>query len=416
MHYFFINQYYPPDGAPTGVALQAVAEELILNGHDVSVFCSKGSGYTGKIFGSSKQIKNTDEEQTKGKVRVVRSGSVSLGRHFFFLKLLDYLSFYVFVFVKLISVSDKPDRIIALTTPPYLSLIARLASKIRGADHAHWIMDVYPDVLISHGVVMKKGMAHSVLKFLACWGFGGKRCASVLTIGPEMEDKIKAYLKNPEKLSWVPLWSLGGELFQNQESVSALRKSRGWGENELILMYSGNMGLGHSFDDFLEMSLSLKEGERMVFFGGGKRKREIAEFVNQNPQAQLELHDYVPPGELGVHLSSADVHLVSLNPEWDGVMIPSKLQTIFALKRPVIYTGSRENSIARWIEDSDGGWVTAPNDTKALQNILEQTRHLETRRQKADKAFLFSQKNFSKNTRVRECIESLCKKKRHENF
>ena len=29
MHLVFINQYYPPDGAPTGIALAAVVEELV---------------------------------------------------------------------------------------------------------------------------------------------------------------------------------------------------------------------------------------------------------------------------------------------------------------------------------------------------------------------------------------------------
>ena len=35
----------------------------------------------------------------------------------------------------------------------------------------------------------------------------------------------------------------------NQEHVMALRKSRGWNDDELIVMYSGNMGLGHLFDE-----------------------------------------------------------------------------------------------------------------------------------------------------------------------
>ncbi|MDA7525768.1 hypothetical protein OAG85_01840 [Verrucomicrobiales bacterium] len=41
MRFFQLNQYYPPDVAPTGVLLSHVAEHLAGNGHKVTVLCSK---------------------------------------------------------------------------------------------------------------------------------------------------------------------------------------------------------------------------------------------------------------------------------------------------------------------------------------------------------------------------------------
>ena len=46
MHLVFLNQYYPPDVAPTGVMLEAVVEELARQGHAVTVLCAAG-GYAG---------------------------------------------------------------------------------------------------------------------------------------------------------------------------------------------------------------------------------------------------------------------------------------------------------------------------------------------------------------------------------
>ena len=90
--------------------------------------------------------------------------------------------------------SPKPDRIVALTTPPYLSLLARFFSKFHGADHAHWVMDLYPDVMEAHGMLKPGGMLNRVLGALTRWGFGGERCACVLSLGPDMAN------------GWVAIW------------------------------------------------------------------------------------------------------------------------------------------------------------------------------------------------------------------
>ena len=48
MHLVFLNQYYPPDAAPTGVMLKAVAERLVADGHGVTVLCAAGGYASGQ--------------------------------------------------------------------------------------------------------------------------------------------------------------------------------------------------------------------------------------------------------------------------------------------------------------------------------------------------------------------------------
>jgi glycosyltransferase involved in cell wall biosynthesis len=137
-------------------------------------------------------------------------------------------------------------------------------------------------------------------------------------------------------------------------------------------MYSGNMGLGHRFSEFLEASLLTGERVRWAFFGGGKRKIEIGTFIDQHPEARLELHDYVAHRDLYEHLCSADLHLASLELAWDGTMVPSKLQGIAASGRPILFVGSQSSSIGRWIAEFEAGWVVPPGDTGALLKAVEE--------------------------------------------
>jgi colanic acid biosynthesis glycosyl transferase WcaI len=389
-----INQYFPPDHAPTGLMLEAVVAVLAERGHEVTVLCARG-GYAGAgeaAWGGA----------DRGALSVVRIGATRFGRSSFVGKLADYFSFYLAVAVVILLRRPRPDRVVVLTTPPYLSVLARLAGKCAGADHAHWVMDLYPDVMVAHGMLGAGGLPHRVLAWLARLGFGGRRCAGVMTLGPDMAARVSAYLPDGRKAAWVPLWNtdpLGdpavpanaaGSTESHAELAAAdeLRSARGWKKDELVVMYSGNMGLGHRFSEILEVvrvhlmgaggippDVEASPRVRVVLYGAGKRRREIEEFIRDHPAAPVELHDYVSRDLLAAHLRSADVHLASLESGWEGTMVPSKLQGIFAVGRPVIFVGSETSSIGEWIKQSSGGWVVSPGDHQALhQAILEAAR------------------------------------------
>jgi hypothetical protein len=531
MHLVFLNQYYPPDAAPTGVMLAAVVEELAAQGHQVTVICAEG-GY------AEMRQKTEDEEQApmaKSSVsessvfRLLRIRATRFGRGTFVGKVVDYFSYYVGVAWNLMFL--RPDRIVALTTPPYLSVLARVMSKLRGGDHAHWVMDLYPDVMVAHGMLRENGPAHRVLTGLARWGFGGKRRAALLTLGPDMAERIAALIgtdrpgraeasekRDPaiagrpaaDKVgrmlksdptgdrvdqaqssdpTWVPLWSGDADEVERRTSnvehrtlkngdeegdgeglaIAKRRREMGWGEDELVVMYSGNMGLGHRFGEILEVigrdgftdpshlsptargekepanerknhpnpnptppphiqhptsniqnppphiphstfhiqhsTFKIPNPTRWVFFGGGKRRGEIEGFVREHPEAAVELHDYAPAETLGVHLRSADLHLVSLDPAWTGTMLPSKLQGIFAAGRPVIFIGDPESGIGRWVGESGGGWVVAAGDVAGLAAALDEAREPRERVLRGRAARAFAERFFERETNVRRIAE-----------
>ncbi len=166
-------------------------------------------------------------------------------------------------------------------------------------------------------------------------------------------------------------------------------------------MYSGNMGLGHRFGEVLAAAVALAgEPVRFEFFGGGKRRGEIAEFVAAHPDCRIGLHDYAPADELGAHLQSADVHLASLDPGWTGTMVPSKLQGIFAAGRPVIFIGDADSSIGQWITASGGGWTVDADDQPALIAAIHAARDPAERHRRGQAAAAFAATHFDRATNV----------------
>jgi len=384
--------------------LEAVAEALEREGHDVTVICAQG-GYA--ATSEAAPPASMAGKSGIGSLRVMRMRGPGSGRRSHAGKLLSYFWYYTGVAWRL--GWHRADVVVALTTPPYLSVLARFMTRLRGGRHAHWIMDVYPDVMVAHGMLRPNSWRHRILQRLNRWGFGGKRRLAVITLGPDMAERIQPSLTPAARVKWVPLWGTAPEP-PDDAAIAALRQSRGWDENEVVFLYSGNMGLGHRFSEVLDAARQLAPQDpalRLAFYGNGRRRNEIAAAIESWPHGPVSLHDYVSREALAAHLASGDVHLASLDPAWDGTMLPSKLQGIFAAGRPVLFTGSPTGSIGSWILESGAGWVCSPGDTAAHMAAMREGLDPAVRARMGAAALAFSGRHFDKESNVSRIVSIL---------
>jgi glycosyltransferase involved in cell wall biosynthesis len=166
------------------------------------------------------------------------------------------------------------------------------------------------------------------------------------------------------------------------------------------------MGRGHRFGEFLAAAESLRDdaGVRWVFAGDGPRRSELDLMLESCGFRYVESKPYVPHDRLREHLLEGDVHLISLDPSWDGCMVPSKLMAVFAVGRPVIFVGGSGNSAAKWIRESGGGWVVPPNDVDTLLAVIREARSAEERGRRGHAALNYARKHFS----PREACGMIC--------
>ena len=429
MQIWFLNQFYPPDQAPTGAMLQGVAQRLAAKGHGCVVWCSGGTyGLSGAGEVVSNEIQAASDEVT-----VVRIGKLGAGKSFF-AKLRGWLGFYLELSVRLLTSPERPDVIVALTTPPFLSVLARVAAWRHGARHTHWVMDLYPDVLAAHGMLREDHFLYRVLAALSRWGMSGVRAGAVITLGPCMADRVEALLvSNRENgiggqamdqaersgfsrfgsVRWVPLWASAAD----DESLASmagasLRLDRGWGPDEVVILYSGNLGRGHVVGPALEAALELsrvgQQALRWVFCAHGARLEEVRQFAAAHPQVRVEFLEPVTAGRLAAHLASADVHLASLEDSWSGCMVPSKIQGSFAAGRAVCFIGPQQSSPARWIEESGGGWTVEASEAAAkLVGILAKVDLKAESQRRGDAAKDYAHRHFDREINAGEVAEIL---------
>jgi len=390
-----LNQFYPPDVAPTGQALHDLARTLAARGHDVHVVCSGGS------YGGGPLPALGDGEDG---VAVHRLRAPGVGRRAVAGQLVDYASFAAHLALAAARL-PRPDMVVALSTPPYLGLLASVLPRWRGCARAHWVMDVYPEVLAAHGLMRRGRAPFRMLQSLARRQLRG--AAAVIALGPFMARALEPRVADPARLTWVPLWGEGPLGPAPPEAASAVRRSRGWAEDEVVLLYSGNMGRGHRLSEFLEAAVRLgATGPRWAFLGGGFRRPEVEAVAGTRPGSRVELLPYEPRDRLRASLAAADVHLASLSAPWQGLIVPSKVQAAFAAARPVLFVGPRDNESAAWVEESGGGWVVGEGDVHGLLTAVDQARDLAERSRRGQAGLAFARERFdpARNTNRIACI------------
>ena len=84
----------------------------------------------------------------------------------------------------------------------------------------------------------------------------------------------------------------------------------------------------------------------------------------------VRLVPFAEESELEKRLNAADIHLLSLRPEWAGVVVPSKFFGSLAVGKPVIYAGPELSSIAGWVREFDVGLVLTEDNLKSVVQEL----------------------------------------------
>jgi hypothetical protein len=112
----------------------------------------------------------------------------------------------------------------------------------------------------------------------------------------------------------------------------------------------------------------------MTFSVCGNREASLRAAILPE-DANIRLVPFASPSRLQARLSAADIHLVSLHPDWTGTVVPSKFFGALAVGRPVLFAGSPDSAIAHYINQHKVGWVLTGDN---LQEILADFEALST--------------------------------------
>jgi glycosyltransferase involved in cell wall biosynthesis len=261
------------------------------------------------------------------------------------------------------------DRNVFLTQPPLFSVWGRVLRALRRQPYCCVLMDLYPWVMLEAGVLAADGLPAAVLRRLALAGL--RRAEAVVVIGRCMRDRVAALGIATERIHLARNWADPEQVRPLAPETNPLRRELGLADR-FVVMYSGNLGVSHYFDDLMAVAERLQQHPEIAFLiaGDGARRGEIEKAVAQRRLGNVMLTGYQDAARLGESLSVGDVHFVSLRQGFEGLVVPSKAYGILAAGRPTIYQGAREGEIARMVDEEGIGSVVRQGDVDGLQGAL----------------------------------------------
>jgi glycosyltransferase involved in cell wall biosynthesis len=270
--------------------------------------------------------------------------------------MLDYATFHVAATLALWRLVGAGDVILAKTDPPLVSVAAAWVARRRGARLVTWQQDLFPEVAAALGVRWAAGPLGRALTGLRDQSLRQAVCNVVLDDG--MAARLRAAGVG-DNLRVIPNWSDRG-LRPVPHAANPLR--RAWGlEHACVVGYSGNLGRAHLAAEIGALVRATADLDALLwlFVGAGAGHAHLRAALDDAAARRVRFRPYQPRPRLSASLSAADLHLVSLAPACEGLIVPSKFYGILAVGRPVLFLGDPEGAIAREIRRFELGVVLA---------------------------------------------------------
>lgn len=344
MKILLINQCFYPDTASSSQHLTDLALGLIRRGHKVTIL-------TGRLSYNERRTSYPRREIWKG-ISIIRISSTGFGKSARWRRAADFATFLLCCFLKLVSMPSY-DAVVALTSPPLISVLAALFVCLKGGRLYFWVMDLNPDEAVAAGWLREASLAAKLLsKMLTS---GAKRATKLIALDRFMKERLTKKGIQEERIAVIPPWSHDDYAFYSREGRTAFRNAHGL-TDKFVVMYAGNHSPCHPLDTLIEAAsrLASQPDVHFCFIGGGSEYIRLQKLAGERALSNISFLPYQPLYSLAGALSSADLHIVVMGDAFAGIVHPCKIYNILAAGIPFLYIGPPEGHIPDIVASLNG--------------------------------------------------------------
>lgn len=270
----------------------------------------------------------------------------------------------------------KPDVVWMVAPAFFCAPGTWLTAKLSGAPAWIHVQDYEVDAAFDLGLLKGKFL-HRMVLAVERWMF--QRFDVVSTISHRMLARAADKGVAANRLVLFPNWVDISAVHPDMRSDD-FRAEVGAAPDQLIALYSGNMGGKQGLEILAQAAALLQANSRLmfVFCGNGAGRADLMAQCAGLPNVRFL--DLQPLEKLGAMLASADIHLLPQRADAADLVMPSKLTGMLASGRAVVATAHEGTEVARVVDGC--GLVVPPENARAFADAiaaLADTRELRQR-------------------------------------
>ena len=293
----------------------------------------------------------------------------------------------------------EPGISIVTTNTFFAPLLAVLLSK-KNQKIIHLVYDLYPDVLITAGILSEKSLIAKILHRMTLLTF--RRCTANVFLGRHLLEYAE---RNYGTIPNAVIISVGsdGHPFRNGhinklQAIPQIEPIIQSDESKITVLYCGNFGRLHDYKTLAAALLNttskkanapqkqnMHSGNFQGIFsfkfcanGLGLLKLKAALkiapdcfIVNLNNGIIIKFYGNLSEKDWVEEMKSADIALVTMAPGAEKVIMPSKAYSAMVAGQAILAVCAINSDLGDTIRKHDCGWVVEPGDEPGFQEVLK---------------------------------------------
>jgi len=362
MHWIITELYYPEETS-TGHFLTQISEGVAV-GSEVSVICSQPTY-------SQRGVKAAKFETHNG-VQIYRCWGGRLNKDFLPFRIINFLTISFSLFIKCLFYFKRGDKVVVVTNPPLLPLLVTLASKIKGCKTVLLVHDVYPEVLVTAGMLKSGSLIFRFVHEISKRIYVGVE--AIVVIGRDMREIALRKCHDSNKIHVITNWADLDTVSPLLRSQNKLLETLGL-QQAFVVQYCGNMGRTHGLEYLVECASLIEDKQvEFMFMGGGARKAWLIKEINNRELTNTSVLPRCSRELLSESLNACDLAVISFMPGMSGISVPSRMYNIMAAGKPILAIADADSELATVVQEENIGWVVAPGDIDSLISVINEAK------------------------------------------
>ncbi|KYH03793.1 MULTISPECIES: glycosyltransferase family 4 protein [Chryseobacterium] len=354
MNILYIHQYFVTPQEPGGTRSYWLAQELIKNGHKVTMLTSSSK------FSEDIKIVEIDGIEVVY-IKEDYDQNMSVSR-----RLKAFLKFMYKSSVVGMKQKDI-DLVIATSTPLTIGIPALILKWFKKKPFVFEVRDLWPEVPIQMGAI-KNSWTIKTTRLLEKVIY--KNASRVIALSPGMQAGVVKYIPK-EKTSMIPNMAKMDEFWPRGKNDQLMEKL-GLKKDSFKIVHFGSLGLANGAQTIIESAklLNNREDIEFLFVGGGSTEKDLIEEVEKSNLKNVKFLGKFPMTDVSEIVNFSDVSMISfLDIPILYTNSPNKLFDSLSAGKPIIVNS------AGWTKDIAEkyhcGFYVNPNRPEELaQKVL----------------------------------------------